>query len=306
MNEHKIAQIWECFDRLKERLGSQSEACDAVGISKGVISQLRNGKYTKNPINLYNRLAEYFQIKEKAEETYSEVDYVETYISENVYSALNICQIKGGLAIICGDAGIGKTKACDRYIEDHRTNTVMITVNPCITSIKAILKVIADKLGASQARARDELWQNIAQKMNDGMLLIFDEAQHLTLKTIEVLRSFSDYFLSRGQTLGIAFVGNLETVHRLGSKKAEFAQISNRTKLTIVYGVKQIIREDIKKLFPLLATQKMEDEIDLLYRIAQTPQAIRGAINLFSNAYDNGNYTYEALVAMAKSMNMEI
>lgn len=59
-------------------------------------------------------------------------------------------------------------------------------------------------------------------------MLIFDESQHLPLKTIEVLRSFSDDFADHGQTMGICFIGNLETVTRIGSKKAEFAQIANR------------------------------------------------------------------------------
>ena len=43
-----------------------------------------------------------------------------------------------------------------------------------------------------------------------------------------------------------------------------------------------------------------------LYHIAQTPQALRGVVNLFSNAYDNEDYSYEGLVAMAKYMDMEV
>ena len=36
------------------------------------------------------------------------------------------------------------------------------------------------------------------------------------------------------------------------------------------------------------------------------PQALRGAINLFSNAYDNEDYSYAGLVAMAKFMSLEV
>jgi len=49
-----------------------------------------------------------------------------------------------------------------------------------------------------------------------------------------------------------------------------------------------------------------EKEIELLWRVAQTPQALRGAINLFSNAYDNEDYSYEGLIAMMKFMEMQI
>ena len=150
------------------------------------------------------------------------------------------------------------------------------------------------------------MWLNIINKLADGMVLIFDEAQHLPIKTIETLRSFSDYFRDRGQTLGIMFIGNNETVRRLGSnKKAEFAQISNRTKQTRVCTVKKIKRDDIMLLFPILADNHMDAEIDFLWQIAQTQQAIRGAVNLFSNAYDNGKYDLRGLVAMAKFGQMQ-
>ena len=101
-------------------------------------------------------------------------------------------------------------------------------------------------------------------------------------------------------------IGNLETVTRMGGKKAEFAQIANRTKQRKIYRNTDIQREDICKLFPILEVENMNAEIDFLLRIARTPQAIRGAINLFSNAYDNENYTYAGLVAMAQFMDMEV
>ena len=49
-----------------------------------------------------------------------------------------------------------------------------------------------------------------------------------------------------------------------------------------------------------------QKEIDFLFRIAQPPQSNRGVVNLFSNAYDNEDYSFEGLVAMAKYMDMEV
>lgn len=106
--------------------------------------------------------------------------------------------------------------------------------------------------------------------------------------------------------MGICFVGNTDTVARIGSKRAEFAQIANRTKQRKLYTKAQIRREDISKLFPILEEESIDKEIDLLHRIAQTPQALRGVVNLFSNAYDNGDYTYNGLVAMAKFMDIAV
>ncbi len=289
-----------------EKNWSQNKAADAIGISRAALSRVRSGTYNADPQGIFDAIAAHLGVKERAKLTYSEVEYAPTSISSQIYDIIGVCQVKGGLAVAAGDAGIGKTKAAQKFVADNPTNSILITVNPCLTSVKSLLKVLADRIGASPERSKDELWLAIVRKLSDGTVLIFDEAQHLTLKDIEVLRSFSDYFNDMGQTLGICFIGNLDTVARLGGKKAEFAQISNRTKQRKVYTKDQIQREDIAKLFPILVNEGKEDEIDLLLRIAQTPQALRGAINLFSNAYDNEDYSYKGLVAMAKFMDMEV
>lgn len=290
----------------KEKNLSQNEVGKLMGISGAALSQIKNGKYPADPQSIFDAMANYFGVKEKAKLTYSEISYAPTNISSQIYDIISVCQIKGGLAVVAGDAGIGKTKAAQKFVADNPTNSILITVNACFTSIKSLLRLIAERIGASVERSRDELWFSITRKLSDGMVLIFDEAQHLTLKDIEVLRSFSDYFNDKGQTLGICFIGNIETLAGIGGRKAEFAQISNRTKLRVTYLVSDIKREDIIKLFPILAEEKMDKEIDFLYRVAQTPQALRGVVNLFSNAYDNENYTYDGLVASAKVMNMEV
>lgn len=303
---HQLELLNEVKNYMAENNLNQAKAAEQIGISKTTLSQLFSGQYKANPKQMFDLLESYLAVKERTQLTYKEVKYADTCISSEVYDVIGVCHAKGGLAIAAGDAGIGKTKAAQHYVEEHPTNAILITVNPCLTSIKAVLNELAERIGAPAEHSRDKLWKAIVQKLSDGMVLIFDESQHLTLKTIEVLRSFSDYFNERGQTLGICFVGNTDTVAHIGSKKAEFAQIANRTKQTKVYSRMRITRNDIIKLFPILETENMEKEIDYLLQIAQTPQALRGAINLFSNAYDNENYTYAGLVAMAKFMDMEV
>ncbi len=300
-------ELLEKVEQLKREKGiSQNEVGKLIGISGTALSQIKNGKYPADPQSIFDAMENYFGVKEKAKLTYSEVQYAATSISTKIYDIINVCQVKGGLAVVAGDAGIGKTKAAQKFVADNPTNSILITVNPCLTNIKSLLKIIADRIGAAPERSRDELWLAIVKKLSDGMVLIFDESQHLTVKCIEVLRSFSDYFNDKGQTLGICFIGNIDTVARIGSKKAEFAQIANRTKQKKIYTKSEILRDDIKKLFPILETEHKEKEIDLLYRIAQTPQAIRGTINLFSNAYDNEDYSYNGLVAMARFMDIAV
>ena len=185
----------------REKKYSQNEVAKVIGISGTSLSQVKNENYPADPQSIFDIIANYFGVKEKAKLTYTEIDYAPTSISTKIYDIINVCQVKGGLAAAAGDAGIGKTKAAQKFVKDHPTNSILITVNSCFTSIKSLLKIIAERIGASAERSRDELWFSIVKKLSDGMVLIFDEAQHLTLKNIEVLRSFSDYFNDKGQTL---------------------------------------------------------------------------------------------------------
>lgn len=254
----------------QEKQLSQNALGKLLGISGTALSQLRNGKYQADPQRMFDILESYFGVKEQTEQTYQEVPYADTSISEEIYDVISVCQIKGGLAVAAGDAGIGKTKAARHYVALHPENSILMTMNLCLINIKAVLNLLADKLNLSPGRSKDALWYAIVQKLKDGMVLIFDEAQHLNLKTIEVLRSFSDYFADRGQTLGICFIGNLDTVTKMGSQKAEFAQISNRTKQRKTYLRSQIQRSDIEKLFPILVQENKELELDFLLQTART------------------------------------
>ena len=63
----------------------------------------------------------------------------------------------------------------------------------------------------------------------------------------------------------------------------------------------------IALLFPILAQNNMEAEINFLWGVSQVNGiALRGAIALFGNAYDGNDYTLNGLVKAAKAMGMDI
>ena len=201
--EHQQSLLRKLEQLQKDEGLSLSALSARLGISKGALSQLFSGSYQANPQKMFAKLESYFGVKDQTRQTYQESGYADTSISTEIYDIIGVCEIKGGLAIAAGDAGIGKTKAAQHFVAEHPNNSVLITLNPCLTSIKSLLRLIADRIGAPMERSRDALWYSIRQKLSDGTVLIFDESQHLPLKTIEVLRSFSDDFADHGQTSGI-------------------------------------------------------------------------------------------------------
>lgn len=98
---------------------SQNEAAKIIGISATALLQIVKGNYPSDPQNIFDTIANYFKVKDKAKLTYTEVDYAPTYISTQIYNIINVCQVKGGLAVAAGDAGIGKTKAAQKFVKDH-------------------------------------------------------------------------------------------------------------------------------------------------------------------------------------------
>lgn len=298
-------ELLEKFDALAAEMGSANKAAAATGVSAPIISQLRKGQYKGDTEKQYEILAKYFEVKEAAAATYSEVAYAPISTSKKVYSTIRSCHIKGGFSIITGDAGIGKTKAIQKYAADNAENTVVITVNPCQKSAKAVLKLLALKLNVPLIAATDDLWFSIVGKLHDGMVLIVDEAQLLTFQAIETLRSIADYFDGNDQTLGVALIGNNGIRDRVEGKTREiYRQVNNRTWQRPFLQTTDVKLEDIRLLFPMLPADSAE--IRFLHKIAQSAEGVRGAVRLFGNAVDNEKYNLDGLAAMAKSMRINL
>lgn len=297
----------ELQQRLREYIaecGSQSKAASAIGKSTAAISTYLSNTFKGNLENFEKHLEEIFENKKAAEQLKSAsvgTVYKPTSISKGVYETIRLCHLKGGLAIECGDAGIGKTMACKKYAEDYPTSAIYVTVNPCLVTLSAFLKLLCRVQKITANGRKDEMWMRLADSFEgERKVLIIDEAQHLPIKTIEAIRAFFD----SNPQLGICLVGNIETVTNTGKSKEAFAQIRNRTKLTEVRHTSSIQSSDIEILFPAVATD--EKAVSLLLGIARSTQGIRGASNVFSNSVDNGNITYSGLIAMAKAMRLKI
>lgn len=286
-------------------LGSQNRAAQAIGKSTAAISTYLNSAYKGNIENFENHLIEVFKNKEAAESLRSSTvsgKYKPTSISESVYETIRLCHLKGGLAIDCGDAGIGKTMACKKYTEDYPTSAIYVSVNPCLVTLSAFLKLLCRTIKISVSNCRkDEMWLRLSEQFaGERKVLIIDEAQHLPIKTIEAIRAFFDC----NPKLGICLVGNIETFTNTGKSKEAFAQIRNRTKFTEIRHTSDVKANDIRILFPAVAED--EKAVNFLLGIARSEQCIRGAENLFSYAVDNGNVTYAGLVAIAKEMKLKV
>lgn len=285
-------------EKLEEYLGSgisQNKAAAAIGISATMLSQYKSGKYEGDIDRVEAILREFFTNKEAAKAIYRAASYANTSVSRGVYQTIRLCHLRGGLAVEAGDAGIGKTMAAKKYVEDYPNSAIYVAVNPCTSSVSAFLKSFARALHIDVAGRKDDMWARINDTLIGGKrVLILDESQHLPIKTIETIRSFADC----NRDFGVVMIGNLNSLCNNG--KPGYAQIRNRTKLTMTRHTSNITIEDVRMLFP----DADDSAARFLHKVTQTEQGVRGACNLYNNAVDNGDISYEGLHAMAKKTNV--
>lgn len=291
--------------------GSAGKAAKSLGVSNSTISDIRNCKYRGDVEKFFTDFASYMKLKkEQKSRIYKGIGYVPTSVSEYMYQVIRGVHIAGECEIITGDTGVGKSKTISKYASDYPENTIVVTPTYADSSVIGIMKLIAAQLGISGLNRLHDLNAAVLSRLHDGMLIVIDEAQHLKFPAIDHLRSISDMFTDRGETMGICFVGNPSFMRHFDDKKLPVTgQVFNRANLRPYIKAADIKIEDIRLLFPELSAEKKTAEIKFLYAIAQTNgEGIRRALNFYKTAYnmDGGNVGIERLAELAQMGNLRI
>ena len=281
----------------KERTGkSQSAIATELGVSGGQLSSFLSGTY-KAPHTLIPKIAALFEIAEKKEIAPKEPDFVETSVSRDVMNAIAYSHVQGKISVVYGDAGIGKTMAIREYCRRNNL-AIHITISPSYASMSGVNELLADSLGV-RARVSRKIYREIIEKLNgSGRVLIIDEAQHLTVRTLNHIRCMADE-----SGIGIALIGNDEVYSKLkGSGRADFAQLFSRIGTRKQVLTTTLTKEDIDTVFSEVEDPEAKM---LLFKISRTNYGLRGAVNVYVNtAAVYGTVEPAGLARMTKEMNI--
>lgn len=314
MKKQYNAELQEKLENYLETEGlSQAKAALALGMSAAVLSQYRRSIYDKGDIGeVEKKLEEFFRIKEEQAENSKRAQpfrttqgYIPTSISESAYKLIRYCQLEKGIVVIDGDAGIGKTKAAAKYLQDNPATSVYVKAAPSTSSVRSLLKVIAKALKMPENQRTEDLSVMIQEKLkNTDKVLIIDEAQNLKFLALEEIRGWVDEDPFTGKPgIGIVLIGNDEVYNKmLGKQEAIFSQQFNRTRLHGRYRTADVTKEDVARLFPVLAEKGAEKELAYLHNISHSKWGIRGMVNVFNNAVNNEDITLEGIQKMANTM----
>lgn len=300
------AELQKSLDTYMQAEGvSQNGMAKKLGVAVSTLSQYRAEKYNGDVARLERTIREYLAsddairaVQAKAASYLGVADYVPTSISTDVYKAIEYAQNTRGLVIAYGDAGIGKTKAAMEFLRKHQSTAIYLEITACTGSLGCVLKLLAKELRITSARAKMDMMLAIREKLEEtNNVIIVDEAQHLKLTALEELRAMSDHGIA------VCLIGNIEVYTRMmGRQEAQFAQLFSRVAMRRSYTTRKVRKEDIKALFPTLERDGKTKELDFLLGVARTKWGIRGAVNVYRNAANNEDVSYEGLYAMARHM----
>ena len=289
------------IESLREYIAKSGKTQTAVGtelgVSSGAISSFLSGKY-KTPHTLIPKVCALLSMNAKEAVAPKAPGFAETSISRTVYNTVAYAHLRGVIAVVYGDAGVGKTSTVREYVKNDSL-ALLITISPTYSSITGVNELIAAQLGVRERVARRLTAEIVDRLKGSGRVLIVDEAQHLTVRALNHLRCISDE-----SGVGIALVGNEEVYSKLrGSGKADFAQLFSRVGMRKQVQTRDIKMEDIRSIFGRYELD--EGVLKLLGGVANTPYGLRGAVNVYVNtAAVYGEVTEKGMVKVMRDMNI--
>ena len=278
------ARLW-LLNEIEDGKRTQADIARAVGIGGSTLNRFIKGNYP-NPISIVEKINMLMENEEQRKLSPKAPDFTTTSISKRVLDAIEYCNLLQVGGVIYGDAGVGKTMSIREYAKTNPL-CIYITASPLFSTISGMNDLIAEELGCKEKNSKKLYLDFIDKLKGTNRILIIDEAQHLTRKTLDYIRSLGD-----ATGIGYCLVGNTSLYKTIQGKGGDdFAQVANRMARPQEVFVMNISKDDIESIFSLA---KLDDDcIDFLYKISKTKYAIRGAVNL-----------YVATVALFESINL--
>lgn len=275
-----VSSIEEASERrwlldYKDRTGlSWSELAQQSGVPSGTLSQFGAGTYGGKNDRVAADVARFRQkVAAQAElslEAPEIPEWFDTPTSNRVNALLNWAQ-RGRITVLAMGPGTGKTKAA-RHYRDLMANVWLTTMAPSTAGVNNMQIETLAAMGDREARGTPQALSTRikARVKGTGGLLIFDEAQHLSEKSIEEIRSWHD-----ATGIGVALLGNEQVIARLegGSRRAAFAQLYSRV------GMRHIQALPLTSDARVLATAwgvTDPQQMGFIETISQRPGGLRG------------------------------
>lgn len=222
----KIRESLKDFLKNNENLVSAKKIGFEIGYSAGAISQFLNDKYVGDSEKLSDTIEKYLEEqKDKKLNTSTRLHTVKTNSLQEVFKVAHHAKRRKKLCVVTGVPGTGKSRAVEEY-EKRFSGVIRIECVPNITP-KPLFESLHEKLKLSASGTVYSMFLEAKDRLiGTNILLIFDEAEQLPKKCLELIRRLGDL-----TEIGILLVGTKQLIRNLRGKKGEYAQLYSRVAL---------------------------------------------------------------------------
>lgn len=203
---------------------SQNKLAKALSVSQPQINQYLNDKYPGDVANLESKIERYLVREFERRRSQSLGGFVMTTPAKELLAALSYCHSMKEIGFAWGLPGNSKTESVKHYCEQY-PETILITAGQEIIR-DGIIYALADALKVKTCRNKYHTMKNIIDnRMGHDDMIIIDEAQFLSIESLEVARKVYDL-----TDAPIFLVGQPRTKDEILNKKQKemFAQIISR------------------------------------------------------------------------------
>lgn len=254
---------------------SWSDLQRRTGIPQGTLSTFASKKYKGDEKRIADAVFRFRQTLVAQAQVMAQAPeipgYFETETSIQLMRILKWTQL-GRIVVAAMGAGVGKTTTARHYASCF-SNVFLSTMAPSTAGVSNMQQEVLKALGDPNAvgtpqRLSAEIRERLVDK--EKPLLIIDEAQHLSPKAIEEIRSWHD-----ATRCGIALFGNESVLQQMtgGNRSASFAQLFSRISFPITRSLP--LEADVHALADAWGVAD-EATRAILHKIVMRPGALRG------------------------------
>lgn len=210
----------------KEKSGmNQTQLARGIDTSPASISMYLNGTYADKGGNyetIEPKIEAFLEMQEsKARREELVLGFVSTKTTRRIAEVMRDAHEAGEIAVIYGQAGLGKTQAVKNYCEKH--GAILIEANPSFTAL-VLMKKLAASVRLPTSGTLNDLFEETAYRLGGSeRLIVVDEAENLPLRALEIIRRLHDE-----TGCGLVLSGMPRLVANLRGKHGELVQLHSR------------------------------------------------------------------------------
>ena len=252
------------LDRLIEQNELNATAtAKAIGISPASLSKLRKGGYNADMGNMQKKIAQYLQLQKERREILPKAPFVETLVARKVMRLCRMAHVERKMVVLAGQSGIGKTMALRKYSLENKS-VIYIAANSA-SGMQTTIYRIAQLAGTSVVGDTSIRAERIIGALKGtNKVIIVDEADHLKLNAIEMIRYIHDQ-----AGIGVVLSGWQEMIHTItggGSGEGKYSRIY--TRCGAIESLRPISKKDARLIVEAILGQTKQDIVEKFYEVS--------------------------------------